>query len=56
MRTVNAYTTTPATELRTPTTIDWSYTADEPSHIHLPRPSRVMRPDAKVAPLEEAGR
>jgi NADP-dependent 3-hydroxy acid dehydrogenase YdfG len=21
----------------------WSYVADEPSHIHIPRPSRVMR-------------
>lgn len=28
--------------------------AEEPSHIHIPRPSRVMRPDA--APRREARR
>ena len=46
MLTVNTYATTPATEPLTPTTIDRSYAADEPSHIHIPRPRRVMRPDA----------
>lgn len=45
MPTVNAYAATSATEPLTPTTIDRSYADDEPSHIHVPRPSRVMRPD-----------
>ena len=46
MRTVNTYPATSATEPLTPTTIDRSYAADEPSHIHIPRPSRVMRSGA----------
>lgn len=29
-----------------------SLRADEPSHIHIPRPSRVLRPAVEVAPLE----
>ena len=56
MLAVNAHATAPATEPLTPTTIDRSYAADEPSHIHIPRPSRVMRPAAAAAPIEEAGR
>ena len=43
MRTVNAYPATSAIEPLTPTTADRSYAADEPSHIHIPRPNRVMR-------------
>jgi hypothetical protein len=54
MPTVNAYATTPPTELRTPTTVDRSQAADEPSHIHLPRPRRRIRTDAPVAPVERA--
>ena len=42
---VKTYPATIAAEPLTPTTIDRSYAADEPSHIHIPRPSRVMRPD-----------
>jgi hypothetical protein len=45
MRTVKTYTATSATEPLPPTTIDRSYAADEPSHIHIPRPSRVLRSD-----------
>lgn len=29
-----------------------SLQADEPSHIHIPRPSRVMRPATTPAPIE----
>jgi hypothetical protein len=56
MRIVNAYAAPSATDLPTPLPIDQSYAADEPSHIHLPRPSRVPRPAAKAAPLKETGR
>ena len=45
MRTINAYTVTLTTRPLTRTTIGPSYAADEPSHIHIPRPSRVMRSD-----------
>ena len=45
MLTINAYTVTLTTRPRTRTTIGRSYAADEPSHLHIPRPSRVMRAD-----------
>ncbi len=53
MFTVNAYAAANAAEPRTPTIIDRSYAADEPSHIHLPRPSRSLRP-AAAAPTDLA--
>ena len=45
MFTIDAYTVTLTTRPLTLTAIGRSYAADEPSHIHLPRPSRVMRSD-----------
>ena len=56
MHTVNAYPAPFTTELRALTTIDRSYAADEPSHIHLPRPSRDLRPAAEAAPVTEPRR
>jgi hypothetical protein len=56
MHTVNASPEPFTTELRTPTTIDRSSAADEPSHIHLPRPSRDLRPAAVAAPVTEPRR
>ncbi len=53
MRTIKVYPTPSATELRTPTTIDRLSAADEPSHIHIPRPSRALRPAAEAAPFRE---
>ena len=32
--------------------MDLAFGKAEPSHIHVPRPSRVMRPDAEATPLE----
>ena len=48
MLTINAYTVTLTTRPRTLTTIGRSYAADEPSHIHIPRPIRVMRSDTEA--------
>ena len=45
MLTINAYTVALTTRPLTLTTIGRSYAADEPSHIHLPCPSRVRRSD-----------
>ncbi len=56
MHTVDTYAAPPATEPRTPTTTDRLYAADEPSHIHLPRPNRGTRPAAEVAPRKETRR
>ena len=51
MLTFNAHAATSATEPLTPTIIERSYAADEPAHIHIPRPSRVMLHAAEAAPL-----
>ena len=56
MHTVDTYAAPSANEPRTPTTIDRSYAADEPSHIHLPRPGRGTRPEAAAATRTEPRR
>jgi hypothetical protein len=56
MHTVTADPAPFTTEPRTPTTIDRSSAADEPSHIHLPRPNRGTRPAAEVGPRKETRR
>ena len=46
MRTVNAYPAASASGSVVEASAARSYAADEPSHIHIPRPSRLMRSGA----------
>ena len=56
MHTIDTYAAPPAPEPRAPMTIDRSYAADEPSHIHIPRPGRATPPQAAAALRKETRR
>lgn len=56
MHTVSASPAPFTIELRTPTTIDRPCAADEPSHIHIPRPRPVMHSAGGATHLAETGR
>jgi hypothetical protein len=56
MLTFNLYAGPSGPGLRTLVTIGPASAADEPSHIHIPRPTRVRRMAAGATSHAEAGR